>query len=220
MRFLLAVFVFLVSAFMGAGCSWFETKEEMTAQELAIEGMANYEKGNYGTAVELFEKLKDWYPFSKFAILADLKVADAYYKKRDYEDAVFAYEQFENLHPRNEAVPYVLYQIGMCYFEQLDTPDRDQGVAREALKAFQRLIREYPDDMYSGRAGNHVETCIRSLAEHEFYVGLYYYRSKHYGAALARFETVLREYPDVGVQYKALTYIQLCKDKLQEKQES
>jgi outer membrane protein assembly factor BamD len=41
-----------------------------SAQELAWDGMDAYESGKYLKAIEKFQKLKDFYPFSKYAILA------------------------------------------------------------------------------------------------------------------------------------------------------
>ncbi len=119
-------------------------EEGGTAQELAWEGMDAYENGKYDKAIDKFQKLKDYYPFSKYAILAELKIADAHYQRVEYEEAIYAYENFEQLHPRNEAIPYVIYQIGRCYYDQIDTPDRDQTSAQKALEAFQRLTKQFP----------------------------------------------------------------------------
>ncbi len=210
---------FAVLMWVGAhvlGCAWFRAKEEETAQGLAEEGMEAFKDEDYKDAIESFQKLKDWYPFSKYAILAELKLGDAYYHRKEYEEAIFAYEAFENLHPKNEAVPYVVYQIGQCYFNRLDSIDRDQSMARDALQSFERLIRTYPTSPYAGKAEEHVKVCNRSLAEHEFYVGLFYYKSEHYKAALERFKTVIRSYPDLGVHHKALEYIALCQVKIDE----
>jgi outer membrane protein assembly factor BamD len=196
--------------FLLTGCAFFEPKDNLPAQELAAEGMDEFESGDYTKAIEHFEKLKDWYPFSKFAILAELKIADAYYRKQEYEDAVFAYEEFENLHPRNEAIPYVIFQMGQCHFEQIDTIDRDQTVARNALEAFYRLINKFPGDDYAIKASARIKECLQSLAGHEFYVGMFYYKKKNYKAALQRFRSVLSNYPDVGIHHDALQYIAQC----------
>jgi len=206
------LFIFLFS-----GCAWFQTKEEQTAPELAADGMDEFQNGKYKSAIESFEQLKDWYPFSKYAILAELKIADAYYHLREYDDAVLTYEEFEGLHPSNEAIPYVVYQIGLCYFEQIDTIDRDQSTARKALATFRRLLRQFPDNLYAVKAAADIRTCIKSIAGHEFYVGLFYYKSKHYLAASNRFKSVLRNYPDVGVHQQALEYIALSEQKLHKK---
>jgi outer membrane protein assembly factor BamD len=208
------VALILVLLFVLSGCAWFKSKEEKNAQELISDGMDQFNDGNYKEAVDSFEKLKDWYPFSKYVILAELKIADAYYYLKNYPEAVSAYESFENLHPRNEAVPYVIYQIGLCYYDQIDTVDRDQTSAKNALDTFKRLIRQFPDNSYSQRAKERIKVCIKSLAGHDLYVGLFYYKSKHYKAALDRFKSVLTHYPDVGVHERALKYIALCKNQL------
>jgi len=197
------------------GCAWFQPKQEKTAQDLAEEGMEAFRDKDYRKAIESFENLKDWYPFSQYAVLAELKLGDAHYCRKDYEEAIFAYQEFENLHPKNEAVPYVVYQTGRCHFDRLQTIDRDQTMAWEAAQTFERLIRNYPNSPFAKKAAEHIRVCEKNLAEHEFYVGRFYYKSKHYKAALERFKTVLKSYPDLGVHYKALQYIALCQNKIE-----
>ena len=193
-----------------SGCAWFEAKEEKTAQELVQDGVDYFEAGRYKQAVESFEKLRDWYPFSRYAILAELKIADAYFNLESYADAIFAYEEFEQLHPRNEAIPYVIYRIGRSYFNQIDTIDRDQSNATKALETYRRLIRQYPNDAYAGMAKSDMIACYQSLSGHEFYVGVFYYKTKNYQAAKSRFTAVVEKYPDVGYHHPALSYLANC----------
>ncbi len=102
------IVVGIIVLFLGSGCSALKKtweaitgKEEIgSAQQLAWEGMDAFEDGDYQDAIESFERLRDWYPFSKYAILAELKIADAHYHLEQYEEAIFAYEEFEKLHPR------------------------------------------------------------------------------------------------------------------------
>jgi len=193
------------------GCAWFGAKEdEKSAQELVQDGVDYFEAGRYKQAIESFEKLRDWYPFSRYAILAELKIADAYFNLESYTDAIFAYEEFEQLHPRNEAIPYVIYRIGRSYFNQIDTIDRDQSNASKALDIYRRLVSQYPDDAYAGMARSDMVACQQSLSGHEFYVGVFYYKQKRYKAAKARFLAVVEKYPDVGYHHQALTYLANC----------
>jgi outer membrane protein assembly factor BamD len=185
-------------------------EEGDTAEELAWDGMDAYENGNYYKAIEKFQKLKDFYPFSKYAILAELKIADAHYQREEYEEAIYEYENFEKLHPRNEAIPYVIYQIGRCYYDQIDTTDRDQTSARKALEAFQRLTKQFPEDQYARRSEEHISKCLKSLAGHTYRIGVFYYKTKHYKAALHRFMSIISDYPDVGYHQQALEYIAKC----------
>ncbi|MDJ0666957.1 MAG: outer membrane protein assembly factor BamD [Desulfobacterales bacterium] len=204
------IIIAIFSVFL-SGCALFELfykdEDDETAQALAWDGMEDYESGDYDGAKEAFEKLKDWYPYSDYAKLAELKIADANFHLGNYEEAIFAYEEFESLHPRNEAIPYVIYMIGMCHFEQIDTPDRDQTPARNALETFSRLNRDFPSDPYAIKAQENINACLRSLAKSELSIGRFYYKSRHYKAALRRFKNVLTRYPDVGIHQDALKLI-------------
>ena len=197
------------------GCAWFSEETEKTADELIQDGMTAFEAGKYRKSLESFEKIKDWYPFSKYAPLAELKTADAHFKLKEYEDATFSYESFENLHPRNEAIPYVVYQIGMCHFNRIEAVDRDQSFTRSALNIFSRLIRAHPENEYAQNAEKHLVTCRKHLAGHEFYVGEFYYKGGHCKSAVTRFKTIIDNYPEMDDLYKkAQNYIRTCNEKM------
>lgn len=217
-----AVGLCILYLFLLTGCSlynsvhdfFFKEKDIEPVEVLVQEGMDEFDSGNYKSALEYFQKIKDWYPFSKYVTLAELKIADAHYQLVEYEDAIFAYQDFADLHPNNEAVPYVLYQIGRCYFDQMDTIDRDQSVTRKALENFRQLQKQYPQSLYAEKATDHIDKCLKNLAGNEFYIAMFYYKSKHYDAALQRFKSLVTNYPDVGVHRVALQYIAKCESSL------
>ncbi|NLI81585.1 MAG: outer membrane protein assembly factor BamD [Deltaproteobacteria bacterium] len=176
---------------------------EKNADLLAMEGMQKMREKKYGDAVKAFQKLKEQYPYSKYAILAELKLGDAHFYKKNYAEAAVAYEEFARLHPRNEVIPYVLYQIGMCHFLSFSTIDRDQEETRQAIEAFQRVIASHPDSEYARKARKQLVECQKRAAAREFYVGQFYYRSGEYAAAKGRLEKLNDAYPDA---VKALGY--------------
>jgi outer membrane protein assembly factor BamD len=192
-------------------CAGGPPKREKKAIELLKDGEKLFQAGKYNMAIESFENLIDWYPFSVHASKAELRIGDAHYHLGQYHDAIFAYEGFERLHPTHEKAPYVLNQIGTCYLNQLDTIDRDQTSAIQAVRYFDRIRHEYPKSQYAIEAKNKMMTCYKSLAENEFYVGVLYYRAERYQAALNRFQVVISRYPDVGVHRKAINYIAKCR---------
>ena len=184
--------------------------EEKSASELAADGQKMFEERDYKSAITSYQRLRDWYPFSDLVATAELKIADANYKLRQYDEAAAAYEDFANLHPRNPSTPYALYQAGRCFFDQMSTFDRDQTFARKALDGFTRFVDRYPNNDYADAARAHILDCQRSLASNELLVAEYYFKRKNYKAALIRFRNVLDNYPDVGVQYIALQYLAKC----------
>ncbi len=212
----LAIVLTIWMVIWGSSCAWFSPKEDQSAEELAESGMDLYDRGKYDKALEAFTKLKEGYPFSRFNSLAELKIADAHYHLKSYEEAIFAYREFQSLHPQNEAVPYVIYQVGRCYFDRIQSVDRDQKVARQALEVFLQLENQYPQSPYAKKAQAHIAECKRSLAGHEMYVGKFYFKSKKYKGALQRFEQVLNAYPNTGFEKEARDYIARCKTALGE----
>jgi outer membrane protein assembly factor BamD len=202
----------VVAMLVFSGCSLFFDKktDDKTAQELVNDGMEAYNSQRYRSSLESFEKLKDWYPFSKYAILAELKIADAHFYLEEYEAASVAYESFENLHPRNEATPYVVFQRGLCYIKQMETVDRDQTSAKKAIEIFNRLKKAYPTSEYAAQADAYIQQSLKNMAGHEFYVGEFYFKNKRYQAAIVRFRNVVSNFPDVGLTEKALGNIARC----------
>ncbi len=194
-----------------SGCSW-GPKKEKTAEELAAEGQKYFEKKSYMQAIKSYEKLRDWYPFSGYAKEAELKIADSHYRMKEYEEAILAYQEFEQLHPSDANAPYVIYQIGRCYFDRVDTIDRQQGTATNALKEFRRLQTRFPESDYAQKSEPHIQKCLTNLAGHEMYVGRFYFKSKHYEAALHRFMGVLSDYSGMGFDAEAADYVQRCRE--------
>lgn len=208
--------------FLLGGCSlydkYFGGKEDKRPDELMREGMKNFERANYEEATEAFQKLKDRYPYSKYAIMAELKMADALYEKEEFEEAYTAYDDFEKLHPRNESIPYVIYQKGMCNFRQVTAIDRDQSFTVKAKEEFDRLVKRFPSSEYANRARKNIRECFIDLAEYELYVGHFYYKMGKYRTAMNRFTYLIQNYPDMGQYHEALEYISRCKEKLKKEQ--
>ena len=183
---------------------------DIPAQVLANNAETAYRDGEYEDAADLYQQLKDRYPYSRYALLAELRLGDSYLKAQRWDEAVLAYEDFIRLHPRNEAVPYALYQMGMCYHSQLLTPDRDSSHAAKALEIFKRLRSNYPSNEYSNQAAPRMEECIANLAGHDMSVGDFYRHRERYEAAIGRYRQVITQYPDAGYYNEAMQRMQEC----------
>jgi outer membrane protein assembly factor BamD len=210
-----------------SGCSLldiFSKKETVknTPEALYARGAAEFQKSNYyhnyKKAREYFMRVKEEYPLHNLAILAEIGIADCHYSDKEYLEAESAYSDFITLHPTNENVPYALYQMGMCHYNQIEAIDRDQTAAIKAKKELEKLVSRYPDSKFATMAEKLIRECKQKLAEQEFYVGQFYFKQKKYQAALARFETVARDYANVGLDYKAEYFINETKAKIAEEE--
>ena len=189
-----------------------------TPEGLYAKASAEYRDGHYKKAQEYFLRLKEEYPLHDMAVLAEIGVADSLYSDKEYSAAENAYTDFIALHPVNENVPYAIYQLGLCHYNQIEAVDRDQTETISAKKEWEKLIARYPESKFSTMAEKMVRECKQKLAEREFYVGKYYFRRDKYQAALARFEKVAHDYPNVGLDYKTEYYIKETKAKIAEEE--
>lgn len=213
-RYVKLLLPFIVVAFV-SGCGtlkgWFgKKKPEKPPDIMAEEGIGQLKKKKYDEAIETFEKVRDRYPYSEQALLAQIKVADAYFYKKKYDEALQAYKEFEKLHPTNKAIPYCIYRQGLCYYRQRSTIDRDQSFTLKALGEFRRLKKKFPDCEYIPKADKFMAQCRRDLGEHEYYVAEFYYKTKRYQAALDRFQVIAQEYPDLPKKAQVQKYIDEC----------
>lgn len=196
-----------------SGCSttgnFFESSapEDMNlnlpAETLVKNGLEVYNRGKYFVALEYFNKVLETYRFTPQAVLAELKVADCNYYMERYTEAYIYYEKFEDMHPTNEAIPYVMYQKAMCYYKRLDRIDRDIGSAQKAIERFQLLLKAYPGSPYAKDARAKIVSSQEFLANHEFSVAKFYLRTDREKQAILRLNYLISVYPETEIAPQA-----------------
>ncbi len=213
--FLCLCVVFLLTAcggeHQGGLLSWFKKKHEEPSGELAQliqKALRYYRKGYWEMAEETFRTIRDRYPDSPYALWAELKLADCKFYAKQYLEAIVLYEEFEKLHPTNEAIPYVVFQIGTCYYKLMLPPDRDQSFTKKMIETYERLLRQFPDSPYTLEARKRIKEGRERLGEHELYVARFYYRTKRYRAAYYRLYYLLQTYPETRAAAKARPLVQ------------
>jgi outer membrane protein assembly factor BamD len=218
-RWLALLFALLALLSLSGGCTTLnalfdkvtfgkEQKELEDAPETLInEGMEAYGVGDYQRALRAFDAILDKHPFASQAILAELKAADSHYYQEDYLEAKMLYKEFEERHPTNEAIPYVMFQYGMCDFARTDRIDRDITGAKEAIQSFNRLLRAYPDSPYTAEAEQRIRAAKEFLVNHEYMVAVFYVRQEKYDQAKHRLRYLIASYPDSAMVGQAQTLL-------------
>lgn len=214
--FLVGICLVLLLSGCGLWKKVFGDDIEPSPAELMGEGMADFNSGEFESATEIFQKIKDRYPYSKSAIQAELKMADALYQREMFDEAYEEYSEFEKLHPKNPDIPYVIYQEGMCFYRQASTIDRDQSHTLQAREEFDRVIKRYKNSPYANMARRKLRESLVNMAEHELYVGNFYFRGEKYQAAMDRYLYIIDHFPDLGQYYEAIENIKKCKDNIAE----
>jgi len=186
-----------LSLFFGCGGKGKDLKKiEGDPAILYSQGLTAFNKRDYSEALKKFEELKASFPDSPpYTLWAELKVGDCHFLKKEYVEAIVAYEEFKKVHPSYEEIPYVQFQIGMSYFSQMLTLDRDQTPTKKALSSFEYLIATYPPSLFAEKAREKIGVCRKRLADHEFYVGNFYFKQGRFEAAAWRLEGLLEKFP-------------------------
>jgi outer membrane protein assembly factor BamD len=172
----------------------------------------------YAAAREEYTKLREIYPDSPLMAETRLGTADSYFYDEKYVEAIAGYEELLKYHPINKLAPKARYYLGLCYFNQMLSLDRDQSNTNKALEEFDKLLKQYPDSSLVEQAREKIAACRDQLARHEFYVGSFYFNRGEYLAAIGRFKYGLLKYPytevaEQSTYYLAESYWQLGKYK-------
>ena len=172
-----------------------------TVQEIFEAGNdAMYEK-RYRQAAVYFAEIKDDYPFSPYVIEAELSLGDALFLNEQYLLAADAYRDFEELHPRHEAIPYVLLQVARSMRNTYKSVDRATTELEVGYEYAQRLVAEYPGTEYAVEAQKEVTEIRLLLAKREVYIAQLYSKMGNHEAAWNRYAKVAKTYPDITEIY-------------------
>lgn len=163
-------------------------------------------------AEPMFRSIRRDFPYSRFAALAELRIADCKMKTREWAEAITAYRQFVRFRPSHAEVPYARFRIAQAHYEQIPgewllsppTHERDQGPTLEALRQLRRFVLDFPDDDRAVEAQPMIRQCLRLLAQHELYAARFYLRRDAYPAVISRLRTLLTTYEGSGLEPEAL----------------
>jgi outer membrane protein assembly factor BamD len=223
--------VALLAASLCLGCSKGPpTFEDVPpAEELFAEGQEDLQGKrllwmlpwvNYDDAIEKFQAIIDNYPYSDFEVKAQLKIADAYFDDQRYEEALAYYQDFADLHPTHEQVPYTLLRAAQCHFNQIQSIDRDQTATHLATEALEKLIRSHPYAKET-RQGEEMMIDLRTrLALSMLQIADFYLDRTHWQSAAVRYRRVLDEYPGLGLDARALFRLGFCLEKMRRDDEA
>ena len=183
------------------GCSMFKSDppEARDASDVPVETL--YSRGidalgqeNYTVAVKQFDLLEQTYPYSSFAVNAQLMQGYTEYKRSHYTDAIGVLDRFIQLHPAHRDIAYAYYLRALCYYEQIADIQRDQKLTRDAMVALQEVVTRFPDSSYGRDARLKIDLARDHLAGKEMEIGRYYEKQKLYTAAIGRFQRVVDDY--------------------------
>ena len=161
-------------------------------------GKSQLDRKRWLTAREYFRRLVDGYPQSTYRADAKLGIGDSYLGENSPEAQVFAineFREFLSFFPTHARADYAQYRLGMAYYQQMLSPQRDQTPTRDAIRELELFLERYPNSSLKPEVDTKLREARDRLARADYAVGLQYYRMKWYPGAIERFSALLKRDP-------------------------
>jgi len=175
-----------------------------TVEELYNNGVDALNSKRYATAVSQFDAVEQNYPYSSWAVNAQLMHGYAEYLQNHYTEAIGSLDRYIQLHPTSTNASYAYYLRALSFYEQIADIQRDQKGTEQAMTALQDVVNRFPDSAYARDSRLKIDLCRDHLAGKEMEIGRYYEQQKLYAAAIGRFQRVIEDYQTTNHTPEAL----------------
>ena len=215
----------------GLGCAG-EERHAQSPLEYAENARRDYEiameafdSQNWEAVTELMGEVRRKYGYSRYARLAELRLADADFLQEKYAEAISGYKAFVNDYPNDPEVPYARYRIVKAEYESVSQSvllppleERDLASVNDAHGSIRAYLADYPGSEHTPELEYMLEVVVGLLARHELYVARFYLAEGRFDAAVARAEFALRNFKNSGLEPEAM--LLLAEIRMKQKQRS
>jgi outer membrane protein assembly factor BamD len=163
-------------------------------EELYNNGVDALNARRFSTAGDQFNAVEQNYPYSTWAVNAQLMSGYSQYLQNKYTEAIGTLDRFIQLHPAHRDIAYAYYLRALCYYEQIADIQRDQRGTEQAMNALREVASRFPDTTYARDAQLKVDLCFDHLAGKEMEIGRFYQKQHLYEAAIGRFQRVVDDF--------------------------
>jgi outer membrane protein assembly factor BamD len=180
----------------------------VTAQERYDLCLRYFKRGYYTKALETCNRVRNFHRDDPVSVLAELAVADIYYKRGDYEQSRLAYEDFVRLHPRHSQVDYAVWRIGLCWFKVSPRwAGRDQTPTKQAVNVWTGFDGRFPDSTHTAEVVERLDKARSRLAAKEISIARFYARQDAWRAVRGRAQGAVERYGDTDRAPEALALL-------------
>lgn len=217
-RFHAAALAALVGLSLAPGCGGGQATGQVdysvTAKKNYSKGLAELEEKDWVAAAKYFSFIKARFPYSKYAVLAELRMADAEFGAGHQLQAIDGYKLFIKFHPTHDMVVngYAAYRIGAAYVKMLPSDwwllppsyEKDQTSTSDAYTELTKFLKKYPKSPYVPKAKEALRKVNIRLAHHELYVARFYWKRNRPMGTVLRLRTLLDLHGGTNLDPEAL----------------
>ena len=186
--------------------------------------MVAFDEHDWEEAKALFKEVKKKYSYSRYARLAELRIADADFASEKLAEAIQGYRSFVHDHRTDPEIPYARFRIckGALRSDQrrrLPAPSARRarpGDHHRGLQGALQLRERLSGGPYATQANYMLPVVTGRLVRHELYVARFYLRATTSRRRVARTQYALRTYDGSGIEPEAMvllgeTYLKMHK---------
>lgn len=162
-------------------------------------GMQELADHDWMTAREYLTEVFETYTQSRYRPDAKLGIGDSYLGEGGPDgrvNAISHFSEFLTFYPTHARADYAQYHLALAHFRQMRGAQRDQNETLDAIAEFEAFLTRFPNSSLVPDARAALREAKDRLGDHEFSVGLFYYRINWWTGALARFRELLKADPD------------------------
>jgi outer membrane protein assembly factor BamD len=161
------------------------------AYDLAME---QFDAHQWMPAENALREIKRKYSYSKYARLAELRLADLDFMQEKYPEAIHGYKDFIHAHRADaEDITYARGKIAEAMVAQIPDSvimpaqeERDQASVVDVYKELKSYIADYPEAKETPHLRALLSQVTGRLLRHELYVARFYASRDNFDAAIAR----------------------------------
>jgi outer membrane protein assembly factor BamD len=180
--------------------------EASNAEKAYTRGLQEKKEKNYFEAIRYLEYVRNNFPYSQYAALAELAIADMSFDRDDWGSAATQYQDFVKSHPSHPRADYASFRAGLARWEDKPSDfwllppasEKDQATVRGALDALQRFVVSYPKSEYVPKARQLIADTRERLAKHEEYVADFYWKRNAWKGAAGRLVGLADNFGDLS----------------------
>lgn len=190
------------------------TDYAQTARENYELAVGEFADRGWAEAISYADFIRIRFPFSRYAVEAELLIARAEFEQGNYITAMDAFKQFTKLHPTHKHTRNGWASFMSAASAYMNAPtsffllpphyQRDQQGLDDALVELQYYFDHYSGSPTEEDAKKLQEEVQRRLLEHELYVARYYLDRSRPEAAIGRLEAAHKRYPGIGMDAEVL----------------
>lgn len=178
------------------GCAVFRTPPPLTVESAYTQGMAAFNAGRYGRAVELLGQFVPNAAADPRLKTALMTLGRAQIETRDYISATAQFLRVATEFPRDPEAAEARFGLCDAYHRLSPRPQLDPEYTTAAITYCESYASIYPGTPEASQAQQWVVEMRGKLAEKSYQNGFFYFRRGLYDAAVVYFNDVLTQFPE------------------------